>query len=133
MPRRKASWAVALLVALVSIAPAQAGWGKGSKGSREVDAVPERPLTKAEKAHKRHFFAIGEGFEGTASDWTEYIVWVVGVIGVFAYMLNPNMRRNLHAVEGDTSTVLRDDDADDAAVDPRSDEPLFVDDRPKRE
>lgn len=58
-------------------------------------------LTSAELAHKRHFFSIGEGFEGTASDWTEYIVWLIGVTGVFYYMANPNARRNLHAMEGD--------------------------------
>ena len=55
-------------------------------------------LTPAELAHKRHFWSIGEGFEGSASDWTEYVVWLIGVIGVFYYLMNPNARRNLHAV-----------------------------------
>ena len=44
----------------------------------------------------RFFFSIGEGFEGSASDWTEYAVWLVGVVGVFYYMSNPNARRNMH-------------------------------------
>mmetsp|Transcript_38972 Transcript_38972/g.102729 ORF Transcript_38972/g.102729 Transcript_38972/m.102729 type:complete len:116 (+) Transcript_38972:87-434(+) len=59
-------------------------------------------LTPAELAHKRHFiWSIGEGFEGTASDWTEYVVWLLGLIGVLYYMANPNARRNLHAVDND--------------------------------
>ena len=68
---------------------------------KEVDKTSAEPLSPAEIAHKRHFFSIGEGFEGTASDWTEYIVWVLGVIGVFYYMANPNARRNLHAINDD--------------------------------
>ena len=66
---------------------------------KQHDQMPA--LTSAELAHKRHFFSIGEGFEGTASDWTEYFVWLIGVIGVFYFMANPNARRNLHAMEGD--------------------------------
>ena len=58
-------------------------------------------LHPAELAHKRHFWSIGEGFEGSASDWTEYFVWGIGVIGVFYYMSNPNARQNLHAVRDD--------------------------------
>ena len=49
----------------------------------------------------RPFWSIGEGFEGSASDWVEYVVWLLGVIGVFYYMMNPNMRRNLHEVDHD--------------------------------
>jgi hypothetical protein len=70
-------------------------------------------LTPAELAHQRHFWSIGEGFEGTASDWTEYVVWLVGVIGVFYYMANPNARRNLHAIEDDEVTTYKDDPGDD--------------------
>ena len=68
-------------------------------------------LSPAELAHKRHFWSIGEGFEGSASDWTEYVVWLVGVIGVFYYMANPNARQNLHAVRDD------DDDGEDDGAD----------------
>ena len=81
------------------------------KESKKNEVKPP-PLTSAELAHKRHFFSIGEGFEGTASDWTEYVVWLVGVIGVFYYMSNPNARRNLHAIEGDYP--LNGDPDDDA-------------------
>ena len=47
-------------------------------------------LSDAEAHHKRMqaFWTIGQGFEGTASDWTEYVVWLLGVIGVFVYMTN---------------------------------------------
>ena len=68
---------------------------------KEVEEQAARPLSPAELAHKRKFFSIGEGFEGSASDWTEYVVWVIGVVGVFYYMSNPNARRNLHAVQDD--------------------------------
>jgi hypothetical protein len=54
-----------------------------SAASKEVKEAPT--LSPAELAHKRKFFSIGEGFEGSASDWTEYIVWVLGVTGVFFY------------------------------------------------
>jgi len=75
-------------------------------------------LSPAELAHKRHFWSIGEGFEGSASDWTEYVVWLIGVIGVFYYMANPNARRNLHAVEDDDDgTAERFDGHHDELVD----------------
>ena len=31
-------------------------------------------------------YAIGEGFEGSASDWTEYVVWSVGVAALIFYL-----------------------------------------------
>ena len=72
----------------------------------EVQNAEERPLTQTERQHMRgqSAFTIGEGFEGTASDWTEYVVWLIGVCGVFFYMANPNARRNLHAMEDDEPT-----------------------------
>jgi len=82
-------------------------WGlsmAAAKMAKDVQVEPDRNLSPAEKAHQRHFFSIGEGFEGTASDWTEYIVWIFGVAGVFYYMANPNARRNLYAVD-DENTV----------------------------
>lgn len=68
----------------------------GLCAAREVRSQPEHTLTEAEQKHLRPFWRIGDGFEGTASDWTEYVVWLVGVIGVFYYMANPNARQNLH-------------------------------------
>jgi len=64
-------------------------------------AVDLHVATTAEGKHLRPFWSIGEGFEGSASDWVEYFVWLLGVIGVFFYMMNPNMRRNLHEVDHD--------------------------------
>ena len=74
------------------------------RAKKEMVDTDGRPLSPAEIAHKRHFFRIGDGFEGTASDWTEYVVWLIGVCGVFFYMANPNARRNLHAMEDDEPT-----------------------------
>ena len=88
-----------LLVLLATSAAAK-------KETKEVNKEPEK-LHAAEIAHRknmRFFFSIGEGFEGTASDWTEYVVWLIGVCGVFFYMANPNARRNLHAMEDDEPT-----------------------------
>ena len=62
-------------------------------------AVDLHQAATVEDKHKRSFWHLGEGFEGTASDWTEYLVWLIGVIGVLYYMFNPNARRNLHAVD----------------------------------
>ena len=60
-------------------------------------AVDLHKVTTVEEQHQRPFWHLGEGFEGSPSDWTEYVVWLVGVIGVLYYMWNPNMRRNMHA------------------------------------
>ena len=62
-------------------------------------AVDLHQAATVEDKHKRPFWHLGEGFEGTASDWTEYLVWLIGVIGVLYYMFNPNARRNMHAVD----------------------------------
>merc|ERR1712070_1284996 len=68
-----------------------------------VERQKEHPSEVAHRKNMRFFFSIGEGFEGSASDWTEYLVWGVGVIGVLYYMASPNARRNPY----------RDDDEDD--------------------
>lgn len=81
-----ARWRGSVLAALVALASA----------AREQKSSVEQ-LHPAEVAHQRYFWHIGQGFEGTASDWTEYVVWLIGVIGVFYYMANPNARRNVYA------------------------------------
>lgn len=45
----------------------------------------------AEDAHWRlqNFWRLGEGFEGSASDYTEYVVWLIGVIAFLIYVGNP--------------------------------------------
>lgn len=60
-------------------------------------AVDLHKVATVEEQHQRPFWHLGEGFEGSSSDWTEYVVWLVGVIGVLYYMWNPNMRRNMYA------------------------------------
>lgn len=87
----------------------------GVLASAAQDGEAVAKLTPAELAHKRHFWSIGEGFTGSASDWTEYVVWLVGVIGVFVYMANPNARRNLHADYDDDAEprAHEEDDIDD--------------------
>ena len=79
-----------------------------ASAKQEVDkTTPREKLSPAEINHAknmRFFFSIGEGFEGTASDWTEYFVWLIGVCGIFFYMANPNARRNLHADYDDDVT-----------------------------
>ena len=58
-------------------------------------------VATVEEEHQRPFWSIGQGFEGSASDYTEYVVWLIGVIAVFYYMMSPNARRNLYEVEMD--------------------------------
>jgi len=73
--------------------------------------------TTAEEKHKRPFWSIGEGFEGSPSDYTEYVVWGIGVVGVFYYLMNPNARRNLHAVEGDEPLTTFPHEEDEPGMD----------------
>ena len=92
-----ATRALALWLALLRLAAAPAA------------AADVTTLATAEELHQRPFWHLGEGFVGSASDWTEYAVWLIGVIAVLAYMVNPNMRRNLHAVEDDAPTLADED------------------------
>lgn len=94
------------LLALCSAAQVPAKWEKQS----EEDAIAK--VSAAELAHQRPFWRIGDGFEGSASDWTEYVVWLVGVIGVFYYLANPNARRNMHAIDDDESMAERFEKSD---------------------
>lgn len=67
--------AVACVAAADSLLEKEEADGDGSGG----DAVAQKTwggLTKPLRA-----YSIGEGFEGTASDWTEYVVWSLGVAG----------------------------------------------------
>tara|TARA_B110001452_G_C14934015_1_gene326616 strand:+ start:135 stop:497 length:363 start_codon:yes stop_codon:yes gene_type:complete len=86
MPMTQRSWLLALLSALTPPAAL---------------AVDLHKVATVEDQHQRPFWHLGEGFEGSSSDWTEYVVWLVGVIGVLYYMWNPNMRRNMHADDDD--------------------------------
>ncbi|CAE8636426.1 unnamed protein product [Polarella glacialis] len=37
-------------------------------------------------------WSIGQGFEGTASDWTEYVVWLVGLFALIFYLWQNNVQ-----------------------------------------
>ncbi len=65
--------------------------------SRSVQGRSGGALSEAEEKHARPFWRLGDGFEGSASDYAEYVVWSLGVIGVFVYLMSPSMRRNYHA------------------------------------
>ena len=43
-------------------------------------------------------YAIGEGFEGSASDWTEYVVWSVGVAALIFY-LSGTVKINVYNID----------------------------------
>mmetsp|Transcript_3676 Transcript_3676/g.9763 ORF Transcript_3676/g.9763 Transcript_3676/m.9763 type:complete len:113 (+) Transcript_3676:73-411(+) len=47
-------------------------------------------------------WSIGQGFEGTASDWTEYVVWLVGVVSLVWFIWS----RNVMALPSDDEIVL---------------------------
>mmetsp|Transcript_11584 Transcript_11584/g.26321 ORF Transcript_11584/g.26321 Transcript_11584/m.26321 type:complete len:81 (-) Transcript_11584:249-491(-) len=49
-------------------------------------------------------WSIGEGFEGSASDWTEYIVWLVSFIALVWFVWS----RNVMALPDDTPEDLAD-------------------------
>jgi len=88
-------------------------------------AADLRMMATAEQQHQRPFWSIGEGFEGSASDYAEYCVWLVGVIGVFYFLMNPNARRNLHAVDTDApiNRPPNEDEEEEFAANESSGEP----------
>mmetsp|Transcript_44852 Transcript_44852/g.100787 ORF Transcript_44852/g.100787 Transcript_44852/m.100787 type:complete len:80 (+) Transcript_44852:95-334(+) len=45
--------------------------------------VPPRPQLS--------IWSIGQGFEGTASDWTEYVVWLVSFIALVWFVWSRNV------------------------------------------
>ena len=59
-------------------------------------------------------YAIGAGFEGTASDWVEYLVWSVGIIALL-YHFSGVVKINVHEPLPKECTIqeLDDDDHDD--------------------
>lgn len=76
---------------------------------QEVAREEIEGLTKPLKA-----YSIGEGFEGTASDWTEYIVWSVGVAALIFY-LSGYVQINVHEKlppDADIAPPEEDEDED---------------------
>mmetsp|Transcript_23707 Transcript_23707/g.71104 ORF Transcript_23707/g.71104 Transcript_23707/m.71104 type:complete len:101 (+) Transcript_23707:224-526(+) len=67
-----------LAAACVSLAGrARFAAAASSDVAREEAAGLSRPLDA---------YLIGQGFEGSASDWTEYVVWTVGVAALIFYL-----------------------------------------------
>jgi hypothetical protein len=66
-----------------------------------------RQVRTAEENHYRlqNFWQLGEGFEGSASDWTEYAVWLLGVIAFLFYIGSP-VRRILSGCHSRLLSVL---------------------------
>ncbi|CAE7344897.1 unnamed protein product, partial [Symbiodinium necroappetens] len=52
---------------------------------RPLDDVIQKP------AASLNIWAIGQGFEGTASDWTEYVVWLVGFFALIWFIWQRNV------------------------------------------
>ena len=106
MASRVSAFVLAILAAALCADLALAKKTDEPSGSSSKQVLKEQ-LTSAEIQHlknQRFFFSIGEGFEGSASDWTEYFVWLLGVIGVFYYMSVPNARRNPYEDDDDEQT-----------------------------
>ena len=67
-------------------------------------------------------YAIGEGFEGSASDWTEYVVWSVGVAALIFYLSGVvkinvyNIDEEPHAREPEHIEVRVLENLDDTAL-----------------
>ncbi len=63
-----------------------------------------RPPTTGAVAQKHinegalNAYAIGAGFEGSASDWTEYVVWTVGVAALIFY-LSGTVKINVYNID----------------------------------
>ena len=61
-----------------------------TKHSKASDGRRPQPTTAVEQKTVTegalNAYAIGEGFEGSASDWTEYVVWSVGVAALIFYL-----------------------------------------------
>ena len=74
---------------------AAAGWtcDRRSYGAASTRAEDGAASTRAEATAQAaglsrplDAYLIGQGFEGSASDWTEYVVWTVGVAALIFYL-----------------------------------------------
>ena len=59
-----------------------------------ADAVAQKHINEG----ALNAYAIGEGFEGSASDWTEYVVWSVGVAALIFY-LSGTVKINVYNID----------------------------------
>eukprot|EP00929_Paragymnodinium_shiwhaense_P083186 TRINITY_DN44223_c0_g1_i1.p3 TRINITY_DN44223_c0_g1~~TRINITY_DN44223_c0_g1_i1.p3 ORF type:complete len:104 (+),score=32.60 TRINITY_DN44223_c0_g1_i1:73-384(+) len=84
--------------------------------------VQARPDAQAIKAAPRalSMWAIGQGFEGTASDWTEYVVWLVGFISLIWFLWSRNVP---YLEEDDIDRMLLEESGDEDDAEGDEDEP----------
>ena len=54
----------------------------GARRPPPTDAITQKHVGD----NQLNAYAIGAGFEGSASDWTEYVVWTVGVAALIFYL-----------------------------------------------
>ena len=57
-------------------------------------------------------YSIGEGFTGSASDWTEYVVWSVGIAALIWYFSGV-VKIDVHAKLPDDADLAEPEDDDD--------------------
>ena len=98
--RQRCSAVLAVMVA--AVAPHAALGAEGEVAQKEAAGL-STPL----KA-----YSIGDGFEGTASDWTEYIVWSVGVLALI-YYFSGVVKIDVHAKLPDDADLAPPEDDDD--------------------
>ncbi|KAJ1459901.1 hypothetical protein M885DRAFT_613006 [Pelagophyceae sp. CCMP2097] len=96
----------ALLLALLRLA---AGFETEEAGN-DLSAVPNdlapvRPHLRA--------YDIGEGFEGSASDWAEYVVWTLGLVALVVHF-STTVKVQAHAPLPEDATIAEDDEDEDA-------------------
>eukprot|EP00434_Breviolum_minutum_P021994 symbB.v1.2.019416.t1/scaffold1560.1/size111759/7 len=65
--------------------------------------------TMDDQVIQRPVGAIGQGFEGTASDWTEYVVWLVGFFALIWFIWQRNVMAlpddDFPAEDGESTTA----------------------------
>ena len=54
----------------------------GARRPPPTDAITQKHVGD----NQLNAYAIGAGFEGSASDWTEYVVWTVGVAALICLL-----------------------------------------------
>ena len=67
-----------------------------------ADAVAQKHINEG----ALNAYAIGEGFEGSASDWTEYVVWSVGVAALIFY-LSGTVKINVYNIDEEPIKLLK--------------------------
>ena len=66
----------------------------GARRPPPTDAITQKHVGD----NQLNAYAIGAGFEGSASDWTEYVVWTVGVAALIFY-LSGTVKINVYNID----------------------------------